>query len=189
MAKARAIITDELKQIIIADFNTGGYTQRELAAKHKISKSAVNSIVVGLNPKNVEIVAKYSVAKEKMKVAKDIMKVATDNMDMTNKEMDTINREVDKIGGREADSIRELVENTGKLHTYFKASAIKIQQHTMGRIDEGSSLPELRDAANITAKNKETIFGKDPTAIINNTNAQQTNITLDDFYDAYESDE
>jgi transposase-like protein len=46
------------KEALLADYHTGQYTIRELADKHKISRSTVGNITNGLDKKNKELIDK-----------------------------------------------------------------------------------------------------------------------------------
>ncbi|MBE3608762.1 VRR-NUC domain-containing protein [Campylobacter sp. RM9337] len=51
-----AKITEQAKKLIIADFHTGKFSQRELAKKHNVSKTMVANLTKGLSPKNDHLV-------------------------------------------------------------------------------------------------------------------------------------
>ena len=44
-------------------------------------------------------------------------------------------------------------------------------------LEMSDKIADVEAHSRITARNKETIFGKEPQTIINNTNAQQTEVT------------
>ena len=65
----------------------------------------------------------------------------------------------------------------------FQNSALRNQQKANEILDITDDIKDLEAHARITKTNKETVLGKDPDMIINNTNAlQNNNLTLDDFY-------
>lgn len=149
MAKARAVITDELKELILADFHTGGFTQRELAQKHGVSKSAVNKLVANLTPKNATLV---------------------DNAV-------AIKSELAGLSGQELVSVHNVVDERTKHLIYFQNSALRNQKLSNELLDYSNdsgelSFAELESHSRITARNKETLLGKEPTTVINNQNAQ-----------------
>lgn len=49
-----ARLTDEDRELILADYHTGHYTQRELAKKYEVSTSTVNKLTKGKEPKHTE---------------------------------------------------------------------------------------------------------------------------------------
>lgn len=65
----------------------------------------------------------------------------------------------------------------------FQNSALKNQQKANEILEYTEDIKDLEAHARLTKTNKETVLGKDPDMIINNTNAlQSNNLTLDDFY-------
>lgn len=65
----------------------------------------------------------------------------------------------------------------------FQNSALKNQQKANEILEYTEDIKDLEAHARLTKTNKETVLGKDPDMIINNTNAlQNNNLTLDDFY-------
>ena len=65
----------------------------------------------------------------------------------------------------------------------FQNSALRNQQKANEILDITDDIKDLEAHARLTKTNKETVLGKDPDMIINNTNAlQSNNLTLDDFY-------
>jgi len=60
-----ARLTDEDRELILADYHTGHYTQRELAKKYEVSTRTINNTVKGIEPKHADKVnAMVSVARE-----------------------------------------------------------------------------------------------------------------------------
>lgn len=45
-------LTDEDRELILADFHTGHYTQRELSRKYDVSTATINKLTKGINPKH-----------------------------------------------------------------------------------------------------------------------------------------
>lgn len=68
----------------------------------------------------------------------------------------------------------EIADEKTKHLLYFQNSAIKNQQKANELLESTDSLADLDAHSRITARNKETVLGKEPAAQI--TNAQQTQI-------------
>lgn len=68
----------------------------------------------------------------------------------------------------------EIADEKTKHLLYFQNSAIKNQQKANELLEGTDSLADLDAHSRITARNKETVLGKEPTTQI--TNAQQTQI-------------
>lgn len=49
-----ARLIDKDRELILADFHTGHFTQRELARKYDVSTATINKITKGLEPKHTE---------------------------------------------------------------------------------------------------------------------------------------
>ena len=157
------------------------YTQQELADYFKISKGMVNRYI-----------------KEKVNISKQII---SDEVELKAK---LHNLEVDKsklLSKQEQIEVNKQVDDKIKHLILFQNSSLKNQEmaneslnsleRTINSIENEQerdaismkSISILKEHANITKTNKETVLGKDPDTIINNSNAQQTNnLTLDDFY-------
>ena len=60
-----ARLTPGQRELILADYHTGHYTQRELAKKYEVSTRTINNLVKGLEPKHEDKVnAMVAVARE-----------------------------------------------------------------------------------------------------------------------------
>ena len=140
-------VTEEIKELVLADFHTGRYTQRELAKKHDISKSAVNNIVKGLKQKHKD-------------------KVDTQIAIIT---------ELSKESGQEMDAFKNAVKDVTKDLAFFQNSALRNQRLANGKIDEDSELYDLKLHADITAKNKQSVLGKEADTQVNIQNNNQNN--------------
>ena len=49
-----AKITDEVRVLILADYHTGHFTQRELSRKYAVSTATINKLTKGIEPKHTE---------------------------------------------------------------------------------------------------------------------------------------
>ena len=72
----------------------------------------------------------------------------------------------------------EIADEKTKHLLYFQNSAIKNQQKANELLEFAEGLSDLDAHSRITARNKETVLGKEPTAQITNTNAQQNNTQI-----------
>lgn len=184
MAKMTARDKELLLAMSIEIDETGKnkYTQQELADYFKISKGMVNRYV-----------------KEKVNISKQII---SDEIELKTK---LHNLEVTKsklLSKQEQMEVNKQVDDKIKHLILFQTSSLKNQEmaneslysleRTIKSIENEQerdaismkSISILKEHANITKTNKETVLGKDPDMIINNSNNQQTNIkSLDDFYD------
>ena len=77
----------------------------------------------------------------------------------------------------------DIAIDKAKFLLLFQNSALRNQQKANEILDITDDIKDLEAHARLTKTNKETVLGKDPDMIINNTNALQNNsLTLDDFY-------
>nr|DAV17561.1 MAG TPA: L20 Mitochondrial ribosomal protein subunit L20 [Caudoviricetes sp.] len=142
-------ITDEIKEKILADFHTGAYTARQLGDKYGVSHVTIIKITKGLTPKNKE-------------------KVTT---------LIAIKSELAEQNYQEVTSVNEVVDEATKHLIFFKNAALRNQKKADEMLEMCDRITDVEAHSRITARNKETIFGKEPQTIINNTNAQQNQIT------------
>ena len=49
-----ARLTDDDRTLILADYHTGHYTQRELSRKYEVSTATINKLTKGIEPKHTE---------------------------------------------------------------------------------------------------------------------------------------
>lgn len=148
-----AKITDEIKEKILADFHTGKYTIRELGKKYDVSHTTVMKMTKGLEPKNKE-------------------KVAT-----------LIAIETDLAGQsfQEVSSVREAVDTATKHLIYFQNRALANQKKADELLEFADDLADIDAHSRITARNKETVLGKSPETIINNTQQQAQTTQIQDL--------
>lgn len=144
-----AKITDEIKEKILADFHTGAYTARQLGDKYKVSHVTIVKITKGLVPKNKEKVTALIAIKSEL---------AEQNY-------------------QEVTSVNEVVDEATKHLIFFKNAALRNQKKADEMLEMSDTISDIEAHSRITARNKETVLGKEPQTIINNTNAQQTEVT------------
>jgi len=49
-----ARLTNEQKELILADFHTGYFSQRKLAEKYEVSTATINKLTKGVEPKHID---------------------------------------------------------------------------------------------------------------------------------------
>lgn len=149
-----AKITEDLRQRILAQFHIGK-SQNWLATEYEVSPATINKICKGLTPKY----------KEKVNTVSAIQSEVLQESEYLSEYFD-----------------KEVNKRTQHL-LLFQNSALRNQQKANEILDITDDIKDLEAHARITKTNKETVLGKDPDMIINNTNAlQNNNLTLDDFY-------
>lgn len=149
-----AKITEDLKQRILAQFHIGK-SQNWLATEYEVSPATINKICKGLTPKY----------KEKVNTVSAIQSEVLQESEYLSEYFD-----------------KEVNKRTQHL-LLFQNSALKNQQKANEILEYTEDIKDLEAHARLTKTNKETVLGKDPDMIINNTNAlQNNNLTLDDFY-------
>ena len=58
-----ARLSEESKELILADFHTGQFSQRELAKKYKVSHVTIGKLTKGLTPKHKDkVTAQIAIA-------------------------------------------------------------------------------------------------------------------------------
>ena len=144
-----AKITDEIKEKILADFHTGAYTARQLGDKYKVSHVTIVKITKGLVPKNKEKVTALIAIKSEL---------AEQNY-------------------QEVTSVNEVVDEATKHLIFFKNAALRNQKKADEMLEMSDTISDIEAHSRITARNKETVLGKEPQTVINNTNAQQNEVT------------
>jgi gatB/yqey family protein len=71
----------------------------------------------------------------------------------------------------------EIADEKTKHLLYFQNAALRNQKIADEMLEMSDKIADVEAHSRITARNKETIFGKEPQTIINNTNAQQNEVT------------
>ena len=157
-----ARLTDDQRELVLADFHTGELTNRELGKKYNTSHVTIGKIVKGLIPKHKE-------------------KVTTISM---------MTAELHQESYQEVTAVTKAIDKRTKHLMLFENSALENQRKANlaiasikdKKIDD-KNLYSLETHSRITQRNKETVLGKDKTTEINNTNAQKTEVkTIDVTY-------
>ena len=142
-----ARLTIEQKELILADFHTGQFSQRNLSLKYECSTATINKLTKGIKPKNKDKVNTLST-------------IQADLMLQSEQEVNAVSTEVNK-------RVQHL--------NYFQDSALTNQRKANILLEESDKMSEIKDHATITKTNKETVLGKEPETVINNANVQTTN--------------
>ena len=87
------------------------------------------------------------------------------------------NRALEGKSQIEVNSIERIVDERTRHLLYFQNAALRNQKIADEMLEMSDKIADVEAHSRITARNKETIFGKEPQTIINNTNAQQTEVT------------
>jgi len=148
-------LTDKDRELILADYHTGHFSVRELAAKHSVGKTTIANICKDIKPKNREN-------------ADTLISIYTDITEQSGQEVDSLSRLVDN----KTKHLKLINDNAtllaGKL-------AIMAEQ-----IDEPQDLKHLVDANDklaITLKVAERHAPKAVTAIqVNDTKEVKTGV-------------
>jgi hypothetical protein len=146
---------EERDKNILSDWKAG-YSQNYIAKQHEVSPATVNKICKGVPQENKELVNTQS----------------------------AINAELTTKSEQELNSIHKAVDKRTKHLLYFQNAALKNQEKANTLMDEADSISDIESHSRITARNKETVLGKDASTqiAIQNNNTQVT-LTLDDFYE------
>ena len=141
-------LTDKIKEQIIADYKAG-ISQNQLAKNYKLSPATINKLCKNIPQENIEIVNTA---------------IAT-------------NRALEGKSQIEVNSIERIVDEKTRHLLYFQNAALRNQKIADEMLEMSDKIADVEAHSRITARNKETIFGKELQTIINNTNAQQTEVT------------
>ena len=145
-------LTDKIKEQIIADYKAG-ISQNQLAKSYKLSPATINKLCKNIPQENIEIVNT-----------------------LVNTAIAT-NRALEGKSQIEVNSIERIVDEKTRHLLYFQNAALRNQKKADEMLEMSDRIADVEAHSRITARNKETIFGKEPQTIINNTNAQQTEVT------------
>lgn len=158
-----ARLTSEQRELILADFHTGQYSQHKLAQKHKVSSKTINTIVKGIEAKHTDKV-------------NTIVSMRASLLAESKHEVNAVDREIEE-------RTRHLVlfQNSGARNQVV-ANKILTQLEDKEDISV-DDLNHIEAHSRITQKNKEIVLGKDKTVDITNTNAQQNNFNEIDGYE------
>jgi len=166
-----AKLTDKQKELIIADYHTNNFSQRELAKKYNVSVGTVSKLTKEVNPKNEHLVnAQMSILSAQSELSNEqmnaIMNTAQDKLRREN----LIYGNAELMASKVPDIINSfIIENedteTGEVTKKFIMGAKALRE-----------LAEANDKLSITLKVADRHA---PKTEITNTNAQQNNETTE----------
>jgi gatB/yqey family protein len=139
-----AKLTEAIKEKILADFHTGAYTVRQLADKYDVSHVTIVKMTKGLAPKNKE-------------------KVTT---------LVAVKTELAEQSYQEVTSVNEVVNEKTKHLIYFQNAALRNQKKADEMLEMSDRIADVEAHSRITARNKETVLGREADTVINNANVQ-----------------
>lgn len=170
-----ARLTDNDKNLIVADYQTGKYSQRDLAKKYEVSIGTVNKLTKEINPINEHLVnAQISLLSAKSYLTNEQM----------NAIMNTARDEVFNLGIVQNASQLAVIRSTEQLSKNTKKAMTKVKQYNDGGQVCGESI-ELYEIELDSADIKNHVDSIDKASItlgvsqrhakteINNTNAMQ----------------
>ncbi len=131
--------------LIISDWRTGNFTQRDLAGKYRVSVGFINKHTKGIDQDTAKTVNKLVEAKQ----------------------------ELAELDEQAVNSVNEVVHERTKHIEFFTNAALRNVKTAVEKVGPETSQAEHRMLADTILKGKETVLGKQPdTAIqINNNNA------------------
>ena len=154
-----ARLTEASKKRLVADLETGAYSVRELAKKYQVSNATIQKYKADMENQSEQIVNAGILYKTGLASIKEPEKV---------------------------NAIVNAVDEKTQQLIYFQNSAMLNQEAINTGLEEVikeakknpleyiANMPFLEAHSRSTQRNKETVLGKDPQVVNNNTNAQQT---------------
>jgi hypothetical protein len=140
---------------IIADWETGKYTERSLAHKHKISSGTIHNIVTGVTKSLEPLISKQV----------------------------EINQEIAKLNEQELSNFKQEVDERTRDLTYFNKTQIRLANIAVEMVEEKKqtgelSMMELSSASRVVKDSREGVVGKAPdTAIQINNNGSTSSVS------------
>ena len=140
-------LTDKIKEQIIADYKAG-ISQNQLAKNYKLSPATINKLCKNIPQENVEIV----------------------NV-LVNTAIAT-NRALEGKSQTEVNSIERIVDEKTRHLLYFQNAALRNQKKADEMLEMSDRIADVEAHSRITARNKETVLGREADTVINNANVQ-----------------
>ena len=145
-----AKLSDKQKDLLIADYHTNNFSQRELAKKYSVSVGTVSKLTKEVNPKNEHLVnAQMSILSAQDELSNEQMNAIMNTAQDKLKHLGLINGNAEKL-----------------------ANKLKLMTDEISEAQELKHLVEANDKLAITLKVAERHA---PKTEINNNNAQQNN--------------
>lgn len=130
--------------LILAEWRTGEYTQRDLAYRHKVSLGFINKHTKDVERDTASTVNKLVEAKQ----------------------------ELSKMDEHSVNAVHAIVDEKTKHIQFFNNAALKNVQTAVRKIDESTTQAEHRMLAETILKGRETVLGKSPDTAIQINNGQ-----------------
>lgn len=138
-----AKISDKTKEAIIAEYQLGA-SKKSLAFKYDVSIGAVFKICNGISQADAELV--------KQQVA--------------------INTALAGENETKVKAFHEIVNEKTKHLIYFQNAALRNQKKADEMLEMSDRIADVEAHSRITARNKETVLGREADTVINNANVQ-----------------
>ena len=150
---ATNIITDEKKKVILADWQTGDFTQRDLAHKYKLSTGAIAKITKDEPKSTAHIVSKIVEAKQ----------------------------ELSQLDEQTVKAVNDVVDSKVKWLDYLNKAALKNVQQSMAApcVDQ----QDFRSRAQTIGIAKEVLVGKNPDVAVQVNTQVTNETTKSEFGD------
>lgn len=139
------------KDALIADWKTGKYSTRELAAKHGVSHVTVHNLTKSVD-KELEPLINSQVE---------------------------INQKLAELSEHEINTFKQEVDERTKHLQFFKGAHMLAATTAVKKLRQdgtNASYQEINSAVNALAKAQESVLGKEPTTIINNLNENNNTV-------------
>lgn len=131
-----ARLTDDERKLLLADYHTGQFTQRQLAKKYSVSTATINKLTKGLE------------AKHEHKV--NAISTLTANLHAESEQNE-----------HEVNAVQLAIDKRTKHLLYFQDSALMNQKKGNELLESSSEMKDVLAHSTLTGKNKETVLGKD----------------------------
>lgn len=142
-------VNKAVSDAILIDWRIGRLSQRDIAEKHKVSAGLVNKICKG--------------------VEQDIAPIVNAQVQ--------VNQALAGHDERMVNAVHEAVDEIARFKTFFRGANMLVANTVASKVkEEGkrASFKELASAAQALGRTQESVLGKAPETVINNTNAVQT---------------
>ena len=139
--------------VILIDWRIGRLSQRDIADKHKVSAGLVNKICKG--------------------VEQDVAPIVNAQVQ--------VNQALSSHDERMVNAVHETVDEILRVQKFFRGANMLVANTVAAKVkSEGqrASFKELASAAQALGRTQESVLGKSPETIINNTNAVQTSLAV-----------
>lgn len=130
-------LDDKLVDAVLLDWQAG-MTQNQLAAKHHVSKGAVNAICKGSRPGTPAFVNR--IINDLKQIRSDVVPFNLDEIDYT-------------------DALA-LTEQRAKDFSLFRKASLWVIELALKKVHDGSNMADLEKIQSIIGKGKENIYGR-----------------------------